>query len=128
MWQQSWRVERVLSRIVNSLFSALLFTTASMVSSLQPITEPAFLISLFILLVFLASMLPLPPADYSEGSEEEEKICCKNQKNRYLSIYKNSWLNKYRSVGCLFFFPLNSGCFSAGKDSSHTIPWWSSPR
>ena len=52
-------VERVVgvSMIDNSLFSDLLFTTASNVSCLQPIMESDFLISLFILFMSLGPML-----------------------------------------------------------------------
>ena len=65
----------------NSFFSVLLSTTASRVSCLQPITEPAFLISLLSLLVLLAPML-LPQkttdlqhlAAHIEGSQHPQEV------------------------------------------------------
>ncbi|KAK5888411.1 hypothetical protein CesoFtcFv8_014508 [Champsocephalus esox] len=54
-----------LSIMDNSLFSVLLSTTASKGSSSMPMTDPAFLITLLILLVSPALMLP-PAADRSK--------------------------------------------------------------
>lgn len=68
--------------IDNSLFNDLLSTTTSKVCSLQPVTDPAFLISLFILLVSPAPML-LPHQSslcLPQMSDRKSPLFCCTQK------------------------------------------------
>lgn len=114
--RSGWRGWSVLSRMDSSLFSILLSITASMVSGWQPITELAFSMGFFRLLVLPWNNAP-SPADHSKeqctGSVQISSsfFCCSQQETLQssLALFTNLMvLNSGLSLASFSF--LTPGC------------------